>query len=157
MGSLQKGLTTYYGIDNYQFENLTNFKQFSMDYVFCIPCKKPNIEKIVKVWVDSSIEHYEVVKTPVGISLEGSEVTGYKLLISGDISLRVEYIADEPTQTVHTAHTLIPFCSYIVMPVNFNPDSMILPSISIEDVYSEKIDCRSIYNNVTMLLIADIC
>ncbi|MGL6104788.1 DUF3794 domain-containing protein [Romboutsia sp.] len=157
MGSVQRSLISYQGIDSCQYTNIKNFKQFNIDYIFCIPCQKPNIEQVIKVSVEPCVEHHEVVKTPVGISLEGQEVTGYKLLVSGDMKLKVEYVADEPTQSVHTAHTTFPFCSYIVLPATFNPSSMIFPTIAVEDVFSEQMDCRCVYNNITMLLVADIC
>lgn len=157
MSSVQKGLITYQGIDSECFENMMNFKQFNIDNVFQIPCHKPNIEQIVKVWVHTCIEHFELVKTPVGVSLEGQEVTGFKLLVSGDLSTKIEYVADESSQSVHTAHAKIPFCNYVVLPKDFNPNSMIFPSVSVEDIFADQIDCRCVYTNVTMLLVAEIC
>lgn len=157
MGKISRNLIEYNGITQCKYKSVPYFKQTNEDYVFCIPNQKPDIEQIVKVWVDGCVLDTELVKTPVGTSLEGQNMTGYKLLVCGDINLRVEYVALEETQSVHTAHTTFPFCGYVVLPGDINPNSIIKASISIEDILSEQIDKRCIYNNITIMLIADIC
>lgn len=157
MSKVQRNLIEYNGISKCSYNNLPNFKQVNLDYIFCIPESKPNIEQIVKVWADGCVINTEVVKTPIGNSLEGQIVTGYKLLVCGDINLKVEYVACEASQSMHTAHTTFPFCGYIVLPQGVNPNSIIKASIAIEDILTEQMDLRCIYNNITMLLIADIC
>ncbi|MGL6106064.1 DUF3794 domain-containing protein [Romboutsia sp.] len=157
MGKLIRNLIEYNGIESCSYGNLEHFTQMNTDYQFCIPSQKPDIEQIVRVWVKGDIEHYEVIKTPIGISFEGQESTGFKLLIAGSLDLKIEYVACGCAQSIHTAHTKFPFCGHVVLPKNFNTSSILFPNISIEDIFSEKIDPRCIYNNVTLLLIADIC
>lgn len=157
MGKVIRDLIEYNGISTCKYSNLKNFKQINVDYIFCIPEQKPDIEQIVRVWADGCVVNTHLVKTPIGTSLEGQNVTGYKLLISGDISLKVEYVACEPTQPVHTAHTKFPFCGYVVLPKDTNPNAVINAGVDIEDILSEQIDLRCIYNNITMMLIADVC
>lgn len=157
MSSNRRGLIEYNGINACSYENLPHFKQMNTDFTFCIPVQKPNIEQISKVWAKACILNQKIVKTPKGTSLEGQHVTGYKLMIQGDIEYKVEYVADVATQSLHTAHTTIPFCGYIVLPKKFNTSSFVSASALIEDIYSEQIDTRCIYNNITLMLIADIC
>ncbi|MGL4772520.1 MAG: DUF3794 domain-containing protein [Clostridium sp.] len=156
MSSIVRGLIEYTGIDTCIRSNIKNFRQVNFESTFCVPCQKPDIEQIVKVSGKTSIYKFEIVKTPVGISLEGQEVTGYKLLVSGDINYKIQYVANEPTQSVHTFHQTVPFCGYIVLPKNFNKGSYINPSALIEDIALEQIDERCVYTNITLLLIADI-
>lgn len=157
MGIISRDLIEYNGISTCHYENLPNFKQVNIDYIFCIPNQKPDIEQLVRVWADACVIDTEVIKTPIGTSLEGQNMTGYKLLVCGDISLKIEYVACELTQSVHTAHVKFPFSGYTVLPGDINPHSLIKASVSIEDIFSEQIDLRCIYNNITMMIIVDVC
>lgn len=156
MSSVVRGLIEYNGIDTCIRNSMKNFRQVNFESTFCVPCQKPDMEQIVKVYAKTSISKYEIVETPVGISLEGQEVTGFKLLVSGDINYKVQYVANEATQSVHTFHKCVPFCGYIVLPKNFNKGSYINPSVLIEDIAVEQIDERCVYSNITILMIADI-
>lgn len=150
-------LIRYHGLSDCSCEGLVHFKQMNTDFTFCIPMQKTDIEQITRVWVKPYIIQQKLVRTPKGISLEGQIATGYKLMIVGDISYKVEYVALDVCQGLRTAHTTIPFCGYVVLPEKFNSNSVVTASIEVEDIYSEQIDIRCIYNNVTMMLIADIC
>ena len=156
MSKVTRDLIDYHGIDKCMFSS-NFFKQLNLDFIFCIPDQKPDIEQIVKVWVKPCIIHQEIIKTPTGISLEGQNITGKKLMVNGDIELKIEYVACTPTQNIHTAHTKFPFCSYVVLPNDFNSNNLVSPSVVIEDVLSEQTDLRCIYNNITLMIIADIC
>lgn len=157
MGKITRDLIEYNGIEMCSHNSLSSFKQMNTDYVFCLPDAKPDIEQIIKVWIDACVISSKLVKTPVGTSLEGQTVTGYKLLISADISLKFQYVACDTTQTIHSAHTVFPISGYIVLPENFNPSSAVRPYISIEDIFSEQMDCRCIYSNITMMFLGDVC
>lgn len=156
MSTVVRGLIEYSGLDNCRKNNLKNFRQINYENTFSIPCQKPDMEQILKVHAETSVLKYAIVETPVGISLEGQEVTGYKLLVSGDIRYRIQYVANEVTQAVHTFHKTVPFCGYIVLPKNFYKGAYINPSALIEDIVVEQIDERCIYSNITILMIADI-
>lgn len=156
MSKIQRGLIEYNGISDCP-KNVLNFKQITVENVFSIPAVKPDMEQLVKVSANGTIVHHEIVDTPIGTSLEGQILTGYKLLISGDLNIKFEYVALEETQSVHTTHNCFPFCGYIVLPKNFNRQSIIFPTVTIEDIYSEKTDSRCIYSTITMMLSADIC
>lgn len=157
MSKITRDLIEYNNINEHCIKNVENFKQTNIDYLFCIPDQKPDIEQIVKVWAHPCIKCEKLVKTPVGTSLEGQTITGYKYLIEGYITLKIEYVALEAEQSLHTAHTDIPFCSYVVLPQKFNERSLINPSILIEDINSMQMDCRCIYNNITFMTIVDLC
>lgn len=157
MDNTQRNLIEYRGIYKCPIKNNNNFNQINLEEVFCIPNQKPDMEQINKVWAEGVILDYKIVKTPIGTSLEGQVATGYKLLVCGDLKMKVEYVACEAMQTVHTAHNSFPFCAYAVLPESININTRITPNIVIEDIFSEQIDGRCIYNNITMMLIIDLC
>ncbi|MGL6104791.1 SPOCS domain-containing protein [Romboutsia sp.] len=157
MNSISRELIQYHGIDDCINLNLKNINQLNIDNIFNIPCCKPDIEQLVKIWVTSNIVKYEVIETPVGSSLEGHTLTGYKLSITGDMNMKISYVADEATQSVHIANTSFPFCGYIILPEGFNPSSRIFPIISIEDIFSKKFNSRCVYSNITFIMSVDIC
>lgn len=156
MGKIIRDLVEYYGISDC-LSSIETFNQINIDYIFNIPIQKPDLEQILKVWVDPCIVSKKIVKTPKGISLEGQKVTGKKLLVCGDMSIKIEYVACNATQGVHSAHTKFPFCAYVVLPESFNENAIVNVSVAVEDVDSHQMDLRSIYNNITMMVIADIC
>lgn len=157
MTTHMRELIQYHGINQCDYGRVPYFKQLNRDFTFCVPTQKPDIEQIVKVWVTPNIIQQKIVVTPTGTSLEGECVTGYKVMLMGDIVYKVEYVADNECQSLHTAHINIPFCGYIVLPETFNPNTIVITSVAVEDIYSTLLDKRCIYNNITMMLIADLC
>ena len=157
MGSISRELINYYGISDCINLNIKNFTQQNIDDIFCIPSDKSDIDEIIKVWLNSRIVKYEVIQISEGTSLEGHMMTGYKLSITGDMSLKISYIAEEPDQPVHTARTVFPIHGTIMLPENFNPSSRVIPTIIIEDIFSRKMNSRSVYSNITFMMSADIC
>lgn len=156
MGTISRNLIKYEGIEVSNCANGT-FKQTNIDNIFCLPIIKLDIERMVKVCAKANICKYKLINTPVGVSLEGQKLTGYKLIIMGEIEVKYEYITLEKSQGIHTAHSSVPFCSYIVMPDKFNPRNIVYPMVLIEDIHSEQINTRCIYTNFTIRLSANIC
>lgn len=157
MSDQLRDLIQYSGVSEHIPENSTVFKQLNVEQTFCLPIEKPDIEQIVKVIGEINIKSMKIIRTPKGISLEGQSLTGWKLVIEGTVRLKIQYVADEPTQSVHAAHTTIPFSTYIVLPDNFIAGTPVLAHEYIEDIYTLKMDNRCIFNNVTILLTADFC
>ncbi|MGL4742094.1 MAG: DUF3794 domain-containing protein [Sarcina sp.] len=161
MGNFVRNLIEYQGVDLMDGEicglDTTSFKQATIDVNLCVPEEKPDIEQIVKVVIKKKVVKYRIVKTPKGVSAEGQEITGNKLLVMGDLILKINYVANEPTQTMHSFHVTIPFCEYVVLPLGFKGLSIVAPEIYIEDIYVEQQDCRCLFGNVTLLTVADLC
>lgn len=162
MGNFVRDLIEYQGIDLMDsrdciLNTTTSFKQATIDVNLCVPEEKPDIEKVVKVAINKKVVKYKVVKTPKGTSAEGQVVTGNKLLVMGDIILKINYIACDKEQSMHSFHVTIPFCEYVVLPVGFKGLSIVEPEIYVEDIYVNKEDCRCLFGNVTLLTVADLC
>lgn len=156
MSAVIRNLIKYEGIDECNYIN-NNFKQDNIESTFCIPTVKPDIEQIVRVWSNAKIDKYKIIKTPKGESLEGQVLTGYKLGIIGEIFMKYEYVSLKREQSVHTAHNIIPFCCYIVMPQDYNEVAFIMPTVLIEDINSQQLNNRCIYSNITLMFNVEIC
>jgi len=157
MEDVVKNLIQYVGISDFIPESSTVFKQLSVEKNFCIPEAKPDIEQIVKSISELKIKNTKMIKTPKGKSLEGQLLTGWKAVVEGVITQKIQYVADEPEQSVHAAHIDIPFSTFIVLPLNFVVGTPVTILGYIEDVFAQKMDERCIFNNITILLTAEFC
>ena len=155
MPDVVKKLIQYVGISDTIPENATVFKQLNVEKNFCLPDAKPDIEQVVKVMSELVIKRKKVIKTPKSTSLEGQVLTGWKLVIEGVLRQKIQYVADEPEQSVHAAHANVPFSAFIVLPENFDMSTPITVNGYIEDVYAQMMDERCIFINITILLTAD--
>ncbi|MGL5380752.1 hypothetical protein [Clostridium sp.] len=156
MAKVIRDLIHYEGIETCRYTN-RSFRAMNIDNTFCIPVNKSDIEKIVKVGVNGKVYKYKLIKTPVGRSLEGQILTGYKLLIMGELQLEYQYVELEKKQNVHTVYNRVPFAGSVVMPEMFNICEILHPMILIEDIDTNKVSTRCIYTNVTIMLNVDIC
>jgi len=154
MGSIVRGLIDYSGIANKnEFpENPTLFKQFTVQEDLEIPCVKPDIEQILRVIAEVVITHTRVITTPVSTSYEGQVLTGKKLIVEGELVQKIEYVADEPTQSVHAAHFTVPFSTYIVLDGDVDECNIVTVVPYIEDIYIQQIDKRRLFKNVALFL-----
>lgn len=162
MTKFARNLIEYHGVElindaNCMMKKSDSFKQTTIDIKLCVPEEKPDVEQVVKVSIKSKVEKYNVVKTPIGISEEGQEITGYKLLVMGEFIVKVVYVANVESQSMHSYHIIVPFCEYVVMPKDFSPLSIIAPEIYVEDLYVRLLDCRCLFGNITFMTVVDIC
>lgn len=157
MSNTVNNLIEYVGLADHLPNSLEVFKQLNVEKSFCLPEAKPDIEQLVKAISSLKITSTSIIKTPKGTSLEGQLLTGWKLIIEGIITQKIQYVADEPTQTVHAAHTNISFSTYIVLPENYIMGTPVTVQSYIEDIFVMQLDKRCIFNNITILLAADFC
>ena len=156
MNKVHRDFIEYNGINTDSNTTLKNFNQLHVNYNLRISDEKTDIQTINKVWVNSHIDYQEVIKTPIGKSLHGHISTGYKLLVTGEIDVKIEYYSGGYVEVLHTAQGSFPFCNYITLPLNFDTSSMIQPSSYIEDMFSEVLNNRTIYNSISLILSADL-
>lgn len=130
------------------------FKQFSLQEKICLPAAKPDIEEIGKVTAAIVITSTKVIKTPKATSAEGQKLTGFKLIVEGELRQIVEYTADEPTQSLHAAHFNMPFSTFIVLPEGYVQGTPVVVTGHIEDIYAKQLDKRCIFKNITILVTA---
>jgi hypothetical protein len=155
MSSFVNNLIEYAGIADVLPTTPTAFKQFNVQENVCLPCEKPDIEQISKVMAEVVITSTRVIKTPKAESLEGQVLTGWKLIVEGEVRQKVEYVADEPTQSVHAAHFNMPFSTFIVLPSTYVPGTPLVVTGYIEDIFAQQISKRCIFKNITILVTAE--
>lgn len=146
----------YKGINKYISNNMENFAQFNVSYIFQIGSENKDILNISKVEVKSDVTYFEVINTPKGISLEGQCLTGKKMILCGDLNFKIEYISDGSNQNIEVRHTKVPI-SVCISIDNEDYDFIgLYPSFSIEDIYCRKENNKDVYINVTLVGIVDV-
>jgi hypothetical protein len=88
--------------------------------------------------------------------LENQTLTGWKLIVEGELRQVIQYVADERCQSIHGTHFNVPFSTFIVLPPNFEENQCVTVDGYIEDIYAEQIGTRKIFKNITILLVAQI-
>lgn len=142
------------------------FTQVAIPETVKIPDVKPDMEELLSVMVEAKIVSLRIINTPKGTSQEGQTLTGKKLSIELELNQKVKYIADEPTQSVHSAHFTKKVTSiWIVVPETVKDKNgrdvkietllaqgKLLVTPYIEDIYGEQLDKRTIFKNIIVLI-----
>ena len=133
--------------------------QISIPETLIIPEQKPDIEQINSVNVTVEILRKKVIVTPNSDGVENQEgklLTGRKIIVEGQLCQTINYTADVPEQSVHSAHFVVPFSAFIVLA---NPISTLDPldinfdiNACVEDVFIMDVSPRQIFKNVTLFL-----
>lgn len=142
--------------------------QFSFPEIVDIPTQKPDIEGIISLHSSIKIISQRVIKTPQvsgyttpsGIifsgqdiaNAEGTNLTGRKLIIEAIIIQKVIYTADEPNQSVHSAHFTRPFSAFIVIDKDTPLSQKFTLTPYIEDLCASQLSKRSIFKNTTIFI-----
>ncbi|MCY6958953.1 DUF6923 family protein [Clostridium brassicae] len=132
----------------------TSFKQLSREEYVKIPVQKPDAEEILNTVVDIEITNTKVIKTPIITSLEGQNLTGFKLIVEGVLNQKVEYIACDEKQSVHAAHFRVPFSTFIILPESYVEGTNIEIEAVVEDIYSKLVNKRTVFKNITFMILA---
>lgn len=158
MSSVMRNFVEIVGIDTDCIpEDITAFKQFNIEETVCVPPQKPDIEQVLRVISNVDIISTRVIKTPVGTSLEGEILTGWKVVVEGQINQLIQYVADCPDQPSHAAHFIVPFSTFIVLPEDFVIGTPLTVTPFIEDIFVEQLDSRCVFKNTTLLITVELC
>ncbi len=130
-----------------------NWTELSVPEVLTLPCEKPNIESIDKVYIQVKIISKRIIETPKGLeNVEGTTLTGKKLIVEGTLTQKIVYTAAVCQQSVHSAHFNIPFSAIIVLRSDFCLNDELCIDSCIEDVFVLAVNQRQIFKNVTLFL-----
>ena len=158
MASIIRNLIEYDGIDRVVISKENNmFKNIIIDELSIIAPGKYDIVQITKVSIECSIIHYELIKTPIGTSVEGITLTGNKLFVTADIKFKFQYLADERSQLVNTFTDRSAYSGIITLPKWVNEKCYIAPSVLVEDFFVREHSVRSIDSNINLVIVANIC
>jgi hypothetical protein len=107
---------------------------------FYVPDCKPDIENILQLFIDTSVEKCNVLNT----------LMGRKLVIYGELHIKILYVANTACQSVHSAHFDIPFCTFIMIG---NISSEIAEvCLFIEDAFITQSDVKSFFVSTVILV-----
>lgn len=114
-------------------------KEICETHKLCIPNCKPDIENILQVFIDISINKSNILKTSMG----------KKLVIYGNIHIKILYDANTSCQSVHSAHFDVPFCTFILL--NDATRDITDICLFIEDAFIDQLDSRNL--SVSMIIL----
>ena len=137
--------------------------QYIIQEELIIPAEKPDVEQIISTLVEATVTNSRVIATPVGI----------KVVVDGELNEKVIYTALEPAQSVHSAHYMEPFCTFIeiplIIPAGMSVTDLLLSlgltlndvltaptQVLIEDVSIDLLDPRTIDKCVVLFIWATI-
>lgn len=147
--------------DPQQLETLPNtFKQVAFDKIISLPNDCPSIEEIKTTTVTATITKQTTIPTSTGVSLEGQNLTGYKLVVEGTLNFDVVYEPQYSCQHKNISFKFkSPFTTFIILPEStLNSPTLRSSTVRglIEYNSASKLNDRSIYASVIMLALADI-
>lgn len=146
-------------------EKVEYFKEEVISEKLIIPIQKPDIERILNVLVSVDIEDMNLIETEVGMSNEGQNLTGYKLVIELKIREKVTYVATDTCQSVHSAHYETMKSTFVILPKEYNGEDVcsivragrIQVNPYIEATKAKMLDLRTIHKCVLFLVDVRFC
>jgi len=165
MTNVIRGLVQVIGITPFESFPIrpNRFTEVSITETVIMPKVRPDIEQLISIAVDAQVTDVRLIDTAVGISNEGQNLSGFKLIVELKLRQKIKYIANEPTQSVHAEHFEKVISSiFVVVPATIDVG---IPAVAtsietlfkqgrlvvtpyIEDIYCELRDKRTIYKNI---------
>lgn len=121
-------------------------RQFMVEECLELPCTKPDIERLVDVRVQASIESYKLFDSP----------RGKKMFIKGKLEQDIYYIAEAPCQPVHAVHFCTSFRTFMDLSfcchTSYAAWEEHSPQVLVEFAEASNIDSRTISKSVILLV-----
>lgn len=136
--------------------------QFVVSENLRVPSRKPDIEQINSLNSYIEIISQRVVSTPNSEgadNLEGTALTGKKLIIEGILKQKITYTADirSGSQPLHSLHFDVPFSVFIMVPDTVIGSSLFKIEPYIEDIFVCARSSREVFKNTTIFIKATQC
>lgn len=141
-----------YGISKGTLEQSRIFTQFNVDNQFCIDSCCSDIKRIVNASAEVNVEGYKLIKTPIGTSLEGQNVTGINAFVSLCIKYNIIYSIDETEECFYSTSFQKRVCELIALPREFTTSTPIKITPYVEDINIKLENYRCIDTNIFVLL-----
>ncbi len=130
--------------------------QISVTEVCRLPADKPDIGTIDKVFVEVKSISTRIISTPIGPcptkeNMEGTRLTGKKLVFEGRLEQKIVYTAAKPDQPVFTVHFEAPFSAFIILSMNDEIKDFCV-EVCVEDIFAIPFNPREIFKNVMLFL-----
>jgi len=142
-----------YGLAENYPSNSRTFKQFEIQELIKIPDNYPEIKKLISVNSTIVIQSKRIITSSKGVSNEGKELTGPKLIFEGYVNQKIEYLENNSSNVLYLYNLKIPFCNYVVLDTicqfeNYEYDL----SAFLEDIYVRQLSSRKISQNISVLV-----
>ena len=142
-------------------ETVKYFQEVNIIENIEIPCNKPDIEAVSSLLVSPKVLSSRLITTPIALSYEGQNLTGYKLIVDLQVNEKLKYVAALCHQPIHGVHfSDINKSVFVVVPEEINGIRVcdlirkhkyaVTPYVT--EVYTTKRDCRTFYSCVSLLV-----
>ncbi|MGL4989560.1 MAG: hypothetical protein ACRC57_00100 [Sarcina sp.] len=105
-------------------EKVLFFKEALLNETLEVPITKPDMQRILKIISNIEVVDADLIETEVGVSNEGQKLSGYKLVVKLRITGKVMYSTTDLCSTVHTVDFELFKTIFIVLPKEFNGESI---------------------------------
>lgn len=149
------------GVSSDMPEYVQYFQEVTIVETLVVPDEKPNMEKLQSIIVSPKIVATKLITTPVALSYEGQNLSGYKLIVELSLQEKIKYVAAIPNQSIHAVHyDNIMKSVFVVVPEIYKGQRVcdlirknkfsVTPYV--EDIYAVMKDCRTIYKAISILV-----
>lgn len=142
----------YVGISEYIPKGLKTYKHINVEIFLAVEDIEIEIEDVIKTAVISELKVLRKIKTPVGKSLEGQELTGWKFWSLGELKIRVDYIPKNNENRIYCIQDTKVFSTSIILKDNEFIDRNSIGSVFIEDIYVNQLNEKEIMVVVNLLI-----
>lgn len=149
------------GVSTDMPETVKYFQEVNIVENLVIPEQKPDMAKLSSVMVSPKVVATKLITTPMALSYEGQNLSGYKLIVELSLQEKIKYVAASCDQAIHAAHyDSVMKSVFVVVPETYNGQRVcdlirkgkfsVTPYV--EDIYAIMKDSRNIYKCITLLV-----
>lgn len=149
------------GVSQDMPDTVKYFQEVNIVETLLIPEEKPDMEKLSSIIISPKVVATKLITTPVALSYEGQNLSGYKLIVELSLQEKIKYVAAMPNQAIHAAHYDNLMKSVFVVVPEFYKGQRVCDLIRknkfsvtpyVEDIYAVMKDSRTIYKCITLLV-----
>lgn len=138
-----------------ELSKLSSFKNLTIEDTTVLNENSSEISSILDNKARVNILNTKLITTPKMVGVDGQCLTGYKLIVEGEITLRVHYLSNT-TDSISIYYFNISFSTYIILPENFKLGTQVKVKGYIEDIYTSPLNEKTIFSSIILLLLADL-
>lgn len=135
-------------------ENIDVFNHKTINKIIKLNDLFLDIDEILSLNIGYTLDDNKIVKTGKGVSIEGEELTGIKLLSEGKFTVRIDYCGKNDG-CIYTFRETIDFNNSLNIPHEWGYNKKINQHIYIEDVNCEKINEREVIVIINFIFAID--
>lgn len=111
-------------INNKMPAKVSYFKEDLISEILEVPVQKPDMQRILKLISSIEVLETDLIQTEVGLSNEGQNLAGYKLVAKVKVNGKITYSTTDTCAKVHSTHFEVYKTVFIVLPTEINGESI---------------------------------